>query len=162
MTTKQSGFALVELLIVLTIIIIFAGLSLAYYRNFDEQKKLEGEAKQLVDVLNLASKKAHASDLSPDPNCSTFLGYRVIITTSSTYELQFNCGGSYSTIQEYSLQSGVSFLIAGTSVLFKPLSVGTNLTNPVTTTLKNSAINKCREIQINPVGTVEENSVICP
>lgn len=159
---KQSGFALLELLIVLSIIVVFAGLSLAYYRNFDEQKKLEGEAKQLVDVLNLASKKANVSDISPMLNCSSFLGYRVVIATPTSYELQFNCGENYSKVQEYLLKPSMSFVLAGTSVLFKPLSAGTNLIIPATTTLKNTAINKCIEIQINTVGTVQEKSVICP
>lgn len=161
MKTKQSGYALIEILIVLSIIVLFSGLSLAYFRGFDEQKKLDAEAKQLIDVLNLAQKKSTAADLSPNLNCSDFQGYRVNIQTTTSYALEFNCTGSYSTVQSYALRSGMTLSGIGTNILFKPLSAGTNLSNSITTTITSSTTGKCIKIQINPVGTVEELSN-CP
>lgn len=152
--SKQAGYTLIEILVVLSIIVIFSALSLAYYREFDEQRKLDAEAKQLVDVLNLASKKSSSADLSPNP-CSDFQGYRVNISNLTTYKLQFNCGGSYSDIQSYTLRSGLTFLESdvGSDVLFKPLSAEANSS---TITITNIVTNKCIKIQVNPVGTVEE------
>lgn len=152
MTIKNDGYTLIELLIVLSIIVIFSALSLAYYRQFDEQRKLDAEAKQLVDVLNLASKKARSADISPYSSCTDFQGYRVKIKNSTRYKLQFNCGGSYSDIQFYDLRAGLT--LSGSDVVFKPLSAETDSTTIIKIT--NSVINKCINIQINPVGTVEE------
>lgn len=154
MTTKKSGFTLIELLIVLSIVVIFSALSLAYYREFNEQRKLDAEAKQLIDVLNLASKKSRASDLSPNPSCSDFRGYGVNIqdlTTHNTYKLQFKCAAELSDVQLYKLRDGLT--LSGLGVLFMPLFAETN---PSTITITNTVTGKCINIQINQVGTVEE------
>lgn len=153
--SKQAGYTLIEILIVLSIIVIFSALSLAYYREFDEQRKLDAEAKQLIDVLNLASKKSSSADLSSNPNCSDFQGYRVKIQNTTTYRLQFKCGISYSNIQSYTLRTGLN--LSGPNVLFEPLSAETNSS---TVTITNTVTSKCINIQINPVGTVEE--LPCP
>jgi len=155
------GYTLIEILIVVSIIVLFTGLSLAYYRGFDEQRKLDAETKQLIDILNLAEKKSVAADLSPlglNPSCSDFRGYWVSLTGTS-YSLKLNCAGVDTLIQTYTLGSGMTLLVSDatvTDILFKPLYSGTNLSTPISVTLTNSSNNKCTKIQINPVGTVEQ------
>ncbi len=150
---KSLGYALIEILIVLSIIVLFSALSLAYYRGFDEQKKLDAETKQLIDILNLASKKSSSADLPPDLSCSNFLGYQVISMTTTTYTLRINCGGGYTDIQSYTLRTSLTFSGPLAAVLFNPITAEANSS---TFTLTNTVTNKCIYIQINPVGTVEE------
>lgn len=54
----RKGFTLIETLIVIGIIIVIAGFSLAAHRNFDETRKLEEVAKQVVGALELTKKDA--------------------------------------------------------------------------------------------------------
>ncbi len=158
----EKGYTLIELLIVIAIIALFSGLSLAYYNNYTDDRKLAGETKQLVDVLNLAYKKATAVDLTPNSLCSDFRGYVVTFpfTPSTTYSLNFNCGGLNQLVSQYSINIGVVINSRTVnSILFKPLSAGTDLTSdPATITLKNSNISKCIDIWVHIVGTVEEGT----
>lgn len=162
MTYQRTGYALIELLIVIFIITLFSALSLAYYRSFDEQRKLDAGAKQLMEVLSLASKKANSSDLTPNSSCTDFRGYRVLIESPATYTLEFNCAESYQLIQRQTTQPGISLSGSGTSILFKPLSSGTNLTTEAAIVINNSSNGKCTVVQVNPIGTVERTSNCTP
>ena len=71
-----GGFTLIELLVVISISLISLGLSLPRYNDSASQLKLKNEGKKLVDVLELAKKKALSADLF-DKNCANFSGYRV-------------------------------------------------------------------------------------
>lgn len=156
----SSGFTLIELLIVITIIIIFAGVSLAYYNNFIEEKKLETETQKLVDILELAKKKAAAADIG-NYRCNPFFGYRVSITPSS-YRLilccALNCDTNYS-IQNYNLEPNITISTGVGPVQFKPLSAG--VISSTTIKLKNLSINKCQQIIINSAGVIESTTVGC-
>lgn len=158
----MKGYALIEIIIVVAIIVLFSALSLGYYRNFDEQKKLDGEIKQFTDVLDLASSKSSSGDLSPNPSCvDDFQGYGVQIINDASYSFRFNCGGVYTTIQTYTVRPGLTLLGAGTDILFKPLTAETNLGIPTDIIFTSSTINKCIRIQISPQGVVEEMPT-CP
>ncbi len=159
----EKGYTLIEIILVVAIIALFSGLTLAYYNNFNEDRRLTAEAKQLVDVLNLAYKKANSADLTPNSACTTFAGYDVVFYTGSpsSYKLFFNCGTDQ-MVSQYNLANGI--VISNTtakSILFKPLSAGTDLTAPATITITNNISGKCKKMQINPAGTIEELST-CP
>ncbi len=153
---QRSGYTLLEILIVVSIISMFTALSIGYYRNFDDQRKLDGDTKQVIDVLNLAANRANSGDLNPNPICPDFQGYAVTIGTSNTYSLQFNCGNVYTAIQNYRLDSGLCFVEVGTNVLFKPLTAGTNLLRSTGITINSLALSKCQQISVDPAGTVNE------
>jgi len=59
---NKKSFTLIELLIVVTVIGLFSGLSIAYYNNFTNEKKLEAGADQVYNVLELAKKKTSSGD----------------------------------------------------------------------------------------------------
>ena len=60
---KSKGFTLIELIVVMGILSIFSGIFLARYNENASQLKLKNEAKKLIDVLELAKKKALNGDL---------------------------------------------------------------------------------------------------
>src|SRR3990167_11393660 len=72
---KEKGFSLIELIIVISIIIIFSGFSLAAYNNFNEDRRLDEEASKLVDVFNLAAKKSAAGEIDSVYCTGIFHGY---------------------------------------------------------------------------------------
>ncbi|HLC94552.1 MAG TPA: prepilin-type N-terminal cleavage/methylation domain-containing protein, partial [Patescibacteria group bacterium] len=54
----MSGFTLIEVLIAAVIILVFSGISLAGYWQFNESKKLDEETKKFVETLMIAKQKA--------------------------------------------------------------------------------------------------------
>lgn len=150
---KFEAFTLIELLVVVTISVIFFGISLAQYNNFTEQAKLKNEARKLIDVIELAKKKALSSDLQ-DKNCSNFGGYQLTLDTSD-YSLFFCCNSSCVTnTNVYKFSKNISITVGIGNLNFPPLMKGLNITIP-SIQLKNSMINKCIVISISPIGVIE-------
>ena len=157
---KSKGFTLIELLVVVSIMLIFIGGTLAQYNTFTEQTKLKNDGKKLVDVLELAKKKALTSDLQ-DKNCTNFTGYRLTLNTNN-YSLIFCCGSNCATpttIGTYNFNTNVSIFSGTGNLNFPPLMTGANITiNSVQ--LKNSIINKCVTISISAIGIIELNETL--
>jgi prepilin-type N-terminal cleavage/methylation domain-containing protein len=151
--SESKGFTLIEILVVISITLIFLGMGLSRYNTFTEQVKLKSEAKKLIDVIELAKKKALSADLQ-DRACTNFTGYRVTILTSA-YSLKFCCASNCSVVQDYNLPTNITFTTAGRGDYnFPPL-----MTNPIfisdSISLNNSIINKHIDISISPIGIVE-------
>jgi len=154
---KNKGFTLIEIMVVISVVLVFLGLSLPRYNDYASQLKLKSEAKKLVDVLELAKKKALTSDLF-DKNCADFTGYRIAISSGS-YSLSFGCASVYSVVQDYDLLTNITATIGTGNYDFSPL-----MNNPSfisnTIRLKNSVINKCVSISISPIGIIELNETL--
>ncbi len=154
---KKDGFTIIELLVVISIMALFIGATLAQYNTYTQQLKLKNEAKKLVDVLELAKKKALSADLQ-DKNCSNFTGYR-LTTSVNSYSLLFGCSSVYTSVQNYNLPTNVTITVGTGDYNFSPL-----MNNPIfisnTIRLKNSAINKCVNISISPIGIVDLNETL--
>ena len=156
---NKKSFTLIELLIVVTVIGLFSGLSIAYYNNFTNEKKLEAGADQVYNVLELAKKKTSSGDLSnqtcdPFPDPFLFDGYEVKSSADgSSYSLFFCCEGTCETlIKTYDLENPITFDPASLSIQFKVL------TAPVTEQtfiIKSSSLNKYIDIDINTAGLIE-------
>lgn len=153
MKFNKKSFTLIELLIVITVIALFSGLSIAYYNNFTNEKKLEAGANQVYDALELAKKKTSSGDLSGE-TCEVFDGYEVKSSADgSSYSLSLCCTGSCGTlIYTYNLTSPITFNHSSLSIQFLVL------TAPVTAQtfiIKSSSLNKCINIDINTAGLIE-------
>lgn len=164
---QQSAFTLIEILVVISIMAIFIGVSLAQYNSYTEQIKLKNEAKKLVDVLELAKKKASSGDLNNLTCNGGFLGYEVNIDTNTTsYSLSLRCALAPSSqlIVTYNFPYLNISTQSGTGLFrFKQLSAGLEYktieaADPTTAPsikLKNSSIDKCVTISISVIGIVE-------
>jgi prepilin-type N-terminal cleavage/methylation domain-containing protein len=164
-----KGFTLIELLVVSVIILSFSGTILAQYNQQTQQLKLKNEAKKLIDVMELAKKKAITSDLIPTPNvtpptfCTDFTGYQFILKTNNSYSLNYCCNSSCPTVlNTYSLDSKIVItnpVALPDSLVFTPLMKVFNTTFS-SITLKNTVINKCLIISISPIGIIELNEAL--
>ncbi|MBI5123745.1 hypothetical protein HZA75_07840 [Candidatus Roizmanbacteria bacterium] len=154
----KKSFTLIELLIVASITLIFLGVSLVQYNTYTEQTKLINDGKKLLDVIELAKKKALSSDLQ-DKNCSNFTGYRLTLNANN-YSLIFCCNSICTTNTNiYNFNTNISIFSGTGNLSFPPLMTGANITiNSVQ--LKNSAINKCINISISSIGVVELNETL--
>ncbi len=168
---KNKAFTIIELLVVSAIILTFSGTILAQYNQQTQQLKLKNEAKKLIDVMELAKKKAVTSDLVPTINvaptpptfCTNFTGYQFILNTNSNYDLRYCCNASCSTVlNSYDLDSKVVItdpVAIPNSLIFTPLMKVFNRTF-TSITLKNTVINKCLDITISPIGIIELNETL--
>jgi Tfp pilus assembly protein FimT len=157
----SKSFTLIELLVTTTIILIFGGLSLAYYNNFTQEKSLKKETQKLVNAIELAKKKANSGEVQ---NCSSFCGYQFSVNSNS-YAVNICCAcnsngncANPTPIITYSLPSNIKSLNSF-ATMFKPLS---SLVTPGSIKLKNNNINQCEQISINQAGVVENQKINCP
>jgi len=153
----KKSFTLIELLVVISIVLIFLGVSLVQYNAYTEQTKLKNEEKKLVDVLELAKKKALSADLF-DRNCTNFSGYRVVISSGS-YLLSFGCASDYSAVQNYNLTTNITVTTGTGNYNFSPLMINPSFISN-TIRLRNSSISKCVDISISAIGIVELNETL--
>jgi prepilin-type N-terminal cleavage/methylation domain-containing protein len=94
--TYRHGFTFIEVMIAISIITILSTVSLASYGLFNQRKKLDSSADQFKQVLELAKKKAVASDKSGlvsggvDYSTCNLPSMKVNITSASSYVLTAN------------------------------------------------------------------------
>ena len=153
----KNGFTLIELLVVITIVLLITTIGIAYYNQNNQELSLRTEAKKLVDIIELAKKKAQSSDLITTPNptpsyCSNFTGYSVNLTTSG-YTLNYLCNNT-TTVNTYSFPTNISYTGNTYDFIFPPLGRGTNITTN-TITLINTIINKHIDITISNNGIIQ-------
>jgi type II secretory pathway pseudopilin PulG len=93
---KQSGFALIELLVVVGIMIIIVGGSIAGFVTFRDRQQVVSSAKSLQQLLRTAQTKARVRETPTDPSCNAInnrlQGYRVSVGSSTLFTLQPLCG----------------------------------------------------------------------
>ncbi|OGK12019.1 hypothetical protein A2954_00215 [Candidatus Roizmanbacteria bacterium RIFCSPLOWO2_01_FULL_37_12] len=163
----MKSFTLVEILVVTGIILLFTGMLLAGYNNFNQFKILEREASKLVDVLHLAKGKAQAGENYFDQTTGTYFdcsgsdefgGYQMELNVTDYNFKQCcrdvatkNITACSSSIQSYSLPVNIS-ITAGTGIInFYPLSGGASQT---VLTIDNSVIGKSIDISISATGVI--------
>ena len=161
----KKSFTLIEILVVITIMVIFIGSTLVSYHTFTEQTKLKNEAKKLIDIIELSKKKASSGDLNKLICNGGFLGNELNIQTNS-YSLNLRCAIAPTSqlIVTYSFPNLNISIQSGTGLFrFKQLTTGMEYkadeaalpsVAPIII-LKNSVIDKCVTITISAVGIVE-------
>ena len=119
----SPGFAILEIIIPLFILIIMFSVAQANYRGFITEKNLDTARDRIISDIRLAQQQAQAGKMPS--GCLTPLdGYR-FITSSSSYEIQADCATDVSvkTVQLSSFSSGLS-LTSGQVIYFRILGKG--------------------------------------
>ena len=161
----KKAFTLIELVIAVSIILMFAGLTIPQYNNFNQEMKLKKNARQMTSVLELARKKTITSELIPTPMvtpvtyCTEFQGYRVEVNADS-FNLMYGCAGGYTSVQAYDLEDNISITAGTGNIDFSPSTSGisTNVAVETNVTIRNSFSNRCIDVVISPNGLVTEDS----
>jgi len=163
--TIEKAFTLIELLIVISVILLFSGLSLAAYNDFNEAKKLEAETKKFVEVLELAKKKIMSGD--KPSTCSLLQSYKVSYG-GSVYQLFAQCSSDIQIGSNFNLPTNIIF-ISSDEIIFKPFGLGTYLgvdgsgneflTKSVI--IKNNNNSQCRQVTVEASGNINEQKKGC-
>lgn len=99
--TRQSGFTMIELLIVVGIMILIFGGGISAYLRLDRRQSLINVCKEIEVMARSAQKKARVGD-RPD-GCDRLNAYRVSRTATGpdVISLQAVCDSGTTTIQTY-------------------------------------------------------------
>ena|SRR3989338_2138095 len=152
-----KGFTLIEILVVASAIILFFGISLRYFNDFNELKKLEVETENLAETLRQARKSAASGDKSQFATETCILtGYSVIYSSENNkYSQHAICNGD-KLIGEAALPSEIQLCQSGT-ITFKQFGLGA-ISGSIK--LRSARINKCREIVIDSSGDINISELI--
>lgn len=148
---RNAGFTLIELVVVISIIALMTGLSIATYNNFNLEQKLTTDAKKLVDTLDLARKRTLSADLAQN-TCDNFNGYSVTVAANAV-TTSICCSGSCTAVNSYSFQQGIDAATTA-SFAFKALTANTTAS---AIKLRNTSLGKCIPINITANGIITES-----
>ncbi len=109
----RRGYTLIEIIIVVTIIGLLTGASIAGFNTLNQRQTVLSAAKEVISVMRTAQQRANAGIL-PSAPCDSLAGYSVKGTVnSSAYTLNVICssGGvrEETQVKSYSMASGVTF-----------------------------------------------------
>jgi prepilin-type N-terminal cleavage/methylation domain-containing protein len=156
----QHSFTLIELLITISIVAIIISLTIPFYNQYTAEQQLKNEGKKIVDLLELARKKAISGDISDSSSCSNFTGYLTAINPTNL-QISICCGitsgnncSPSSTITAYNLPSQISVSSSSNNFRFTNLEGKTSSSTEITIRIRQTAIGKCTYIYISPLGLI--------
>ncbi|MGI5827465.1 MAG: pilus assembly FimT family protein [Patescibacteria group bacterium] len=118
----KSGFSLIELLVVMTIIGTLTGLGMMAFSEIQEDQLLKKTVKQVRSGLYEARESAFFGK-KPNPGCTPFNGVEFAYSTTS-FSLHPHCNNiQQSATKTVSLDKGVQLTSSG-SVLFSSVTRG--------------------------------------
>lgn len=123
---RQSGFTLIEMIVVFAVISILSTVAIAAFVNYNKSQVLQIAASNISATLGLA--KSRALSQSKPAQCvspSQILnGYEVDLTFSdNSYTLYAVCGGNHYSIQKNYLPQNVAFGASSQQTIFFPVIV---------------------------------------
>lgn len=155
---RQAGFTLIELLVVVVVIAIFSGLSVLYYNNFNEQKKLESDIERFKSVFELARNKSLSGDKSSCTGLNDLQPFEIdyIAGKSGYFTLNNDCG-TPSQIGKYRLNGNDVFTTSGT-IQFKIAQPG--IASAQSIIMQNTMTNKCSTLTIDISGIINQSGFV--
>lgn len=104
MENKSSAYTLIEIIVVVGIMAVIMGISLAGWTSYQNREKLRTETQELVTWLRKIQTKASQGE-KPSANCSTLDSYQ-IRRSGSSLNAYANClDGSGSSLPEVQLET---------------------------------------------------------
>lgn len=159
----KSGYTLVELIIVVSIMAILFTVGYANYRGYQKRQYLETAVRQVIADLRLAQEYALSGrkPVNPPGNAcetSTLEGYRFERLDFSSYQILAKCGSGYVVVKgPEDLPQGIEMPNWGgeSFVFFRVLGKGVGTTSDIVIRLQwpTGGVNP-REITITPGGNI--------
>lgn len=154
---KMKGFTLIELLIVITIIMLLAGGSLATFINYRDRRVVLNDANTIVDELKKAQRQALAGEKPTE--CSGFLlqGYDISLS-ADTISLSARCEAGSPPSTDTTLSSS-TIVSAPDPISFAVLNGGAT---PATIQLCGN--NQLYQIEVDSAGSISQPQEVgtCP
>lgn len=166
---KNSAYSLIEIIVVISIILLFTGMGLASYGSFNDQRQVDAESKKLLSLLESARNKAMNSDLDVQSLSACDLkGYRLHInSTTKKYSLYIKCNTNDQTalVSETEVKSNVTIQTTPMTPIDVDFAVASGSSETCqnagcSITLKNDKVDRCRVIEIKESGVIDEKD--CP
>ena len=130
--SSQAGFTLIEMIVVIGLMVLMLGGSIAGYRKFNERQTVLQGGKEFVSALRLAQKRASVGDKPDVAGCNgagqKLDGYRVSgVSAANTYFVAPWCSGAEAaTAKQTYTFSGDVVLKQDVDIRFYVLSRGTD------------------------------------
>src|SRR5258706_8299399 len=104
---KTKGYTLIELIVVIAIIGLMTGASIAGFNTLNKRQTVLNGGKELMSIMRTAQQRAVAG--TKPVGCTQLYGYSVKGTiNTATYSLSTVCSNATTVIRTYQLPSGVS------------------------------------------------------
>ena len=147
-----SGFTIIELLVVFTLIGVLTSLGIASYSSYTSSQSVQMAGTNFITLLHNAQSRSISQVIPSSCSSGTFTGYEVDITPGGQqYSLTALCSPSNILISSTSLPYGVTFGSGPTSSVIFNIFTGTVVT-PATFTI--NGYNKSRTINVSQIGNV--------
>lgn len=154
--TVTKGYTLVELLVAITISIIVFSVGLAGYREFSRRQALIGVIKEAKADLRLAQQLALTGQKPENVVCTRLSGYTFSRASATSYQLLVNCTNANYVLKSVNMPTDTTISASPTSsVIFKVLGQGTNLTSSLIFTIANTAAGTSGTITVGIGGDVQ-------
>ncbi len=129
----QSGYTLIEILVVLSIIGLLFGFGYANFRDFSRRQALASLSKQIQGDLRLAQQMSFSGQKPAGCGANTLNGIRFGVTTAPPYVyiIRAVCGSEpYPVIKEFDFSGDITptpVTASPNPLIFKVLGQGTNI-----------------------------------
>ncbi|MFZ3130894.1 MAG: type II secretion system protein [Desulfosporosinus sp.] len=156
---KASGYTLIEILVVLTVIGILFGVGFVGYRDFGRRQALAGAVKMVQGDLRVAQQNALSGIKPTGAACNsprTLSGYHFKVITDSKYQIQALCSGGSITINDVNMPPNIKISTPlPNPILFKILGMGTDISvGGASITLTQGSTGKTQTISIGSGGDI--------
>lgn len=170
MKKTKTAFTLIEIMVVVSIILIFTGMSLVYYNVFTQERLLNTETDKLVSVLEIAKKNSTSASEAASANCPStyqFRGNAITFTSTKTYTISNCCAALETdatscpdTVNTYKMKDPVNISNSPSTISFDKL-YGTATAMSIIVRLGTGTTNstKCYTVTVSSVGVVTKSNM---
>lgn len=163
MKSNQSGYSLIELIVVMFVVVTLLGAGVLSYRDFSRRQQVIGAARQvkadlrLAQTEALAGKKPVSGALSCDTPTSVLSRYNFRRTSAITYVIEAVCVSPNVTVPVRNVTLPVNTTIDNfTTISFKPIGDGTFMAagDSITIIVRAAGTTFTQSITVNSSGDI--------